>query len=149
VLLVLPLTSYRGVAPDIGAPSLCRVMPTSRSRRPRRNSGWLNSSQGNSLVAGVAAAPRCMPPSAKLKREDGGRLILRKPGMEKKTQSRGCSSLPEERTVLAGGREDSGAVSKLPPYRAATPTHEDLQILTKTYEDERRNETARTAHRNC
>lgn len=39
-------------------PSLCLLMPTRRSRRPRRNSGWMNSSQdSDSFAAAAAAAP--------------------------------------------------------------------------------------------
>ena len=78
------------IAPFLGfrrAPSLCRLMPTSRSLCPRRKSGWLNSSHGNILVFAAAAvsavaaeaAPSVFPLTVEINRGDGVRLTLRKP----------------------------------------------------------------------
>lgn len=69
--------------------SLRRVMPTRRSFLPRRNRGWLNSSQVNPLVAAAAAAASaapCRPQPVEVKLSDGVRFTLRKPRQGAKKQ---------------------------------------------------------------
>ena len=84
VPLLRRFTRNHAVSPSLRfkrAPSLWRLMPARRSRRPRRNSGWLNSSHSSGpLVCAVAALS---PASVDLEGDVDFRLNLRNPDRER------------------------------------------------------------------
>ena len=84
VSLLRRFTRNHAVSPSLRfkrAPSLWRLMPARRSRRPRRKSGWLNSSHSSGSLVFAAAA--LSPALVDLEGDVDFRLNLRNPDRER------------------------------------------------------------------